>query len=164
VQRRLARFWPWERDWASASRASISFLTRTSRREVTDHLQTPTIAMIDPMSLASGRRSMSLSVCRAGRSSVLSSQPDMILPNRPSGLRDLPSRRVCWPDLILITGIETVRAWPSPLPLSLKLCALMRTKRNEMIDVEIRIASTAIVGYELKPFRPPEPPRTSTGA
>jgi hypothetical protein len=33
-----------------------------------------------------------------------------------------------------------------------------------MIDVEIRIASTAIVGYELKPFRPPEPPRTSTGA
>jgi hypothetical protein len=33
-----------------------------------------------------------------------------------------------------------------------------------MIEVEIRIASTAIMGYELKPFRPPEPPRTSTGA
>src|SRR5277367_3653824 len=46
-------------------------------------------------------------------------------------------------DLILITRIETARMAFSAA-LVPKLCALMRTKRNEMIDVEIRIASTAI--------------------
>jgi DNA invertase Pin-like site-specific DNA recombinase len=51
------------------------------RRRVTS--QSPTIAMMDPTSLESGRRSKSLSVCSVGRSFIRSSPPDMIPPNGP---------------------------------------------------------------------------------